>query len=305
MLLACLPANLFSVERFPPPDFEQTNHQLPSTDYITKITPRIASWQYIDIIVLTTALAISAYTVLKKRTRSATFTVMVFSMLYFGFWRKGCVCSIGAIQNVTLSIFDNNYVLPLVVLLFFILPLLASLFFGRVFCGSVCPLGAMQDFVLLRPLRIPHWLENFLRLFAYLYLCSAIFFAAKGTMFIICRYDPFVSFYRFSGSLPIIITGVCVLLISVFIGRPYCRFLCPYGIILRHLSRLSRWKVNICDDKCIKCGLCERTCPYNAILPPKTSQNEYSVDPASCIACGRCYQACPKQKKLRTSNNAN
>jgi len=208
------------------------------------------------------------YLILKKRSRRAIFILMVFSLLYFGFWRRGCVCSVGAMQNLVLSIFDKTSAVSLTVLAFFILPLVSTLFFGRTFCAAVCPLGAMQDMVLMRPVAVPQWIERGLRLFAYLYLAASVLFAATGSAFIICRYDPFISFYRLSGNLNLLILGVCFLVIAVFIGRPYCRFLCPYGVILRQLSKVSRWKVTITPDDCIKCRLCENACPFGAIEKP-------------------------------------
>jgi ferredoxin len=66
--------------------------------------------------------------------------------------------------------------------------------------------------------------------------------------------------------------GGCVLAIGVFIGRPYCRYLCPYGAILRVLSRLSKWHVRIPPEACINCRLCEDACPYDAIQTPTVAQ---------------------------------
>ncbi len=253
------------VERFPPPDFVETGYELPSP---TTPQPRQNIYEYIDAVVLLAALGLASYLVLKKRSRRAIFVLMVFSLIYFGFWRKGCVCSIGAIQNITLSVFDRDYAVPIVVAVFFLLPLVFTLFFGRTFCAAVCPLGAVQDLVLLRPVAVPNWLESGLRLFAYAYLGTAVLLAATGSAFIICRYDPFISFFRLSGSLNIFILGACFLLVGVFIGRPYCRFVCPYGVILRQLSRLSKWHVAITPDDCIKCRLCEDSCPFGVIKVP-------------------------------------
>jgi len=86
--------------------------------------------------------------------------------------------------------------LPWLVVGIFALPLVFALFFGRVFCGSVCPLGAVQDVVLVRPLRLPMWLEHALRLLAVGYLALAVLLAATGSIYLICAYDPFVSFFR-------------------------------------------------------------------------------------------------------------
>ena len=153
------------------------------------------------------------------------------------------------------------------------------IFFGRIFCGAVCPLGAIQDFFVFRPMKVPSWLESSLRLLAYLYLGLAVLFVATGSAFAICRYDPFVSFFRLSGRFYMIVIGICMLVIGLFIARPYCRFLCPYGIILRQLSKLSRWRVTITPDDCIKCRLCEDACPFGAIEKPTAEwqTGDYSV----------------------------
>jgi len=70
--------------------------------------------------------------------------------------------------------------------------------------------------------------------------------------------------------------GSCVLVISVFVGRPYCRYLCPYGAILRVLSCFSKWHLSIPPDTCINCQLCEDVCPYGAIHPPTVAQTSSS-----------------------------
>ena len=250
-------------ERFPPPQFE--------TQYVQPVTTappaRTLAWEIVDVAVLVGTLALAAVLVLRVRSRKAIFVLMVFSLLYFGFWRKGCVCPVGSIQNVTLALF-GDYAIPISVLLFFVLPLVFTLFFGRVFCAAVCPLGAVQDLVTVWPLAVPAWLESGLRILAYLYLGLALMWAALGSAFIVCRYDPFVSLFRLSGDAHILVLGATLLVMGLVICRPYCRYLCPYGVILRQLSRLSRWRVTITPDECIKCSLCANACPYGAISEP-------------------------------------
>ena len=251
-------------ERFPPPDFESGYEQpSPATP-----NPRQDIYEYIDTVVLLAALSLSSYLILRRRRRRIIFVLSLLSLFYFGFWREGCVCPIGAIQNVALSVVDRDYAVPIAVMMFFLLPLVFTLFFGRTFCAAVCPLGGIQDVVLMRPISVPQWLESGLRLFAYVYLAAAVLFAATGSAFLICRYDPFISFFRLSGNFNMLILGVCFLFVGIFVGRPYCRFICPYGVILRQLSRISKWRVTITPDDCIKCRLCEDSCPFGAIREP-------------------------------------
>jgi ferredoxin len=249
-------------QRFPPPQFTETGHQMP---HLTAPPPRAGALDYLDIAVLFACLALATWIVLRRRERREVVLLSLFSLLYFGFWRNGCVCAIGSIQNLTQALFDPGYALPLTVLVFGVLPLVFALFFGRVFCAAVCPHGAFQDVMLLRPVRLPVWLEHGLRLLAYLYLGLAVVFAATGGSYIICRYDPFVQIFRLTGSLTMILTGVIFLLMSTFVGRPYCRFLCPYGVLLGLAGSVSRWRARVTPDKCTLCRRCQDACPFNAI----------------------------------------
>ena len=155
-------------ERFPPPNFE-SGHELP---VISQTPPRAGIYEYVDVIVLLAVLSLTSYVALKRRSRRGIFVIGVFSLAYFGFWREGCVCAIGSIQNITLAMFDANYTVPLAVIAYFVLPILFTLFFGRTFCAGACPLGAIQDVVSVRPARVPSWLESSLGLFAALFTRS-------------------------------------------------------------------------------------------------------------------------------------
>lgn len=274
VLVPCAAA--WAIERFPPPDFE-SGYEMPATQ---APDARAGVWQYLDVAVLLATLSVAAWLVHRLRSRRGVFLLMLFCLAYFGFWRKGCVCPIGAIGNIAWAAGDPNYVVPVAAVLFFALPLVFALFFGRVFCAAVCPLGAIQDLVLVRPIMIPTWLEAALRLAAYVYLSAAVLLAFTGSMLLICRYDPFVPIFRLGGSFNIFVLGAAFLVVGLFIGRPYCRFLCPYGLILRALSRLSRRRVTITPDECIRCRLCEDSCPFGAIEPPTTewSEADYKVD---------------------------
>ena len=178
---------------------------------------------------------------MKGRSRTGLFLLSIVSLAWLGFWRKGCVCPIGAIQNVTQAIFDKDYAAGGMVIAIFVLPLVFTLFFGRSFCASVCPLGAVQELVAVRPVQVPTWIDHALGLLAYVYLGAAVLFAATGSAWIICRYDPFVGLFRLTSSASMLALSAAFLGVGLFIGRPYCRWLCPYGAILALLSRVS-WR---------------------------------------------------------------
>ena len=268
-LLLALPAIVLGEEgKFPRPKFKQA-YEFPKL-----VAPPIKAqwWGYIDTAALVAAMSIGAYLVFKRRSRRSVFVLMALSLLYFGFYRKGCICPIGSIQNVAMSIGPNGYALPWVVAAFFGLPLLFTLFFGRVFCGTTCPLGAIQDAVLWRPVKVPAWLERGLGLFPYMYLGLAVVAAYIGADYLICRYDPFIGLFRLSGPQYMLLLGGLFLVTCIFVGRVYCRFICPYGAILRLISPLSWKRVTITPKDCVDCRLCEESCPFGAIRHPTPAQ---------------------------------
>jgi polyferredoxin len=255
-------------QRFPPPDFE-SGHQLPVTN-----TPaaRAIWFQYLDVAVLAASLAVASWFVYLKRSRKGLVGLSLFSLAYFGFWRKGCVCAIGSLQNITLALCDPSYAVPAGVLAFFVLPLGFALFAGRTFCAAVCPHGALQDLVLLRPIKVPNWLEQGLSILPFVYLGAGVLFTATGSAFLICQYDPFVPVFRMSGRSLMVLSGIALLLLGVFVGRPYCRFLCPYGALLKLGAALSRWRVRVTPDRCTQCRLCEASCPFGAMREPQVAE---------------------------------
>ncbi|MBN1290630.1 MAG: 4Fe-4S binding protein [Candidatus Latescibacteria bacterium] len=252
------------VERFPKPDF-QSDYTRP---LLQTPEPRIKLYEYFDLFVLITALSLASYFALKLRSRTKMFLLMIFCLLYFGFFRKGCICPVGSVQNVSLALFDAAYTIPATVIAFFALPLVFTLFFGRTFCAAVCPLGAIQDVVIFKPAVVSPWIAQVLGMIPYLYLGLAVLFASTGAGFIICQYDPFVGFFRFGASFNMIALGISLLILGTVVARPYCRFLCPYGVILNWMSRLSKWHVTITPAECINCRLCEESCPFGAINMP-------------------------------------
>ncbi|MCB1077043.1 MAG: 4Fe-4S binding protein [Verrucomicrobiae bacterium] len=252
------------VMNFPQPEFS-SEYDFPLT---TVPQPTSQTKQWMDVFIMFAALSLASWLAVKKRSRRGLFWLMIFSLIYFGFIKQGCVCPIGSIQNVALGLFDTNYAVPITVTIFFVMPLLFSLLFGRVFCSSICALGAIQDLVVIKPITLPKKLTTALSMIPYVYLGSAILFAATGTGFIICRYDPFIGIFRLNGNAPYLYLGAAFLITGMFIARPYCRFFCPYGVLLGIMSRFAWKHLTITPSKCIDCRLCEVSCPFDYIDKP-------------------------------------
>ncbi len=294
------PAALVAQYQKAPPDFGDTY------SFPTPAHPEpVADWlRGLDVFLLAAGLGIAVWLVHKRRSRSGITLLGIASVAYFGFYRKGCICSVGAIQNVVLCLVDSRYFVSISIVAIFFLPLAATLIWGRVFCSGVCPLGAIQDLVVVRPLRVPVRLDRALRWLQFVYLGLAVLFAGwglnlhlgawhidLGQRFLICDWDPFIPLFRRSGPSYMVAMGAAFILAGMFIGRPYCRWLCPYGGLLSILSRVAWKNVRISPDKELDCGMCADACPYGAI-------RELRADRAFCLACARCYDYCPRHKRF-------
>ena len=250
--------------RFPKPDFE-SGYQYPDLQYAV---PNETLWVILDLLLLVALMGIVTWALYKRHTRGPIFWVSLISVGYFGFFREGCVCSIGSIQNIALALVDESYHLPLTVLLFFLLPILFAFLFGRVFCAGVCPFGALQELVNVKNYRISEAITAALKVIPWLYLIFAVLYAVTRSQFIICQFDPFIGIFRLGGDMGLILFGALLLVMSIFTGRPFCRFLCPYGALLSLFSSVSIWKIKLTRKSCINCELCHNSCPVDAIRPP-------------------------------------
>ena len=258
----CAAAN----SRFPQPQFD-SGHTVPQAVH-PAFTELVPAWA--DVLILALALAVSVWLVRKVRSRRCILAFSLACLAWFGFVRHGCICPVGSVQNVAVAAWTGGG-LPWFVAALFALPLLTALLFGRVFCGSVCPLGALQDLFIIKPQPMPRALDAVLRLAPLMVLSVGLVYAINGAGYVICRTDPFVGFFRRSAPLPMLLTGMAVLLLGMVIARPYCRYFCPYGVLLELCGRLAWKRVDVTAQECINCRLCVGTCPVDAVVLPRAA----------------------------------
>jgi transcriptional regulator of nitric oxide reductase len=173
--------------------------------------------------------------------------------------------------------------------------LVSVLLIGRgVFCGWLCPFGALQELLahLSRALRVPQWnppvalekrlwMGKYIAAAAVLVLVTMQIDRAGATLEI----EPFKTAIttRFTRAWPYVLYAGAVLAIGLFSERAYCRFLCPLGGVLACLDRLHLLNLLKRRPECgSPCHLCERGCPVRAIEPTGR------IVTAECFQCLDC-----------------
>jgi ferredoxin len=188
--------------------------------------------------------------------------------------------------------------------------IIATLLFGRFFCGFICPLGTTIDifdtFVKKR-FSTGSKLQN-----GKYYILAFLIVAAMLGVSFLHFFDPLVIiersltfvFYPISLFLANLFTLtstvfytesiIALSLLGLILGlnflqqRFWCRNLCPLGGLLALLSKISAFKF-LFFEGCTSCGICDKVCPTRAI-----SFEDARIDSGECIDCMRCQYECPQ-----------
>jgi len=173
---------------------------------------------------------------------------------------------------------------------------LAGLFlWGRaLFCGWLCPFGALQELVSMaarkfrvRQIRIPTALHE--RLIAVKYLLFlglvAVSFFSWDLAMSGAEVEPFKAaiILRFMTEWPMVGYALVLTAASVFVERFYCRFMCPLGGGLSIFGRVRMFNWLKRHPECgTRCRICETVCPVGAI------KRSGEIDMNECFYCLDC-----------------
>lgn len=215
-------------------------------------------------------------------------------------------CPIGSLQAVAGS---RKYSVSLYV---FGLLMMFGAVLGRFVCGWLCPFGLVQDLLHKIPFpkklkklpgdRVLRWLKYAVLLVLVILLPT---FAADPTgqgQPWFCKYVcPSGTLF---GGVPLTAADaglaaaagwlfrwklavlIGVLLLSVAVWRPFCRYLCPLGAIYAPFNRFALLRFRVDREKCTRCGACRRACKMDLPVMDRPNSPE-------CVRCGACRRACP------------
>ena len=215
-------------------------------------------------------------------------------------------CPIGSFQAVVgSSKFSFSYYITGFLILLGVL-------LGRFICGFLCPFGWLQELLhkipskklstkKLKPLT---YLKYVILLFAVILLPAlAVNDLGMGDPFF-CKYICPLGVLE--GAIPLaavneniraalgtLFTGKFVILIvvvvlSVLVFRPFCKWICPLGAFYALMNRVSLLGIKVDEHQCVSCGKFAKVCKMDVDVPKTPHHTE-------CIRCGKCINACPTE----------
>ena len=240
---------------------------------------------------------------------------LLFTLVWLGLYSNAqlSVVNVLTFAGAFLGDFSWDYFLKDPLLFILWLGVAATLIlWGRgVFCGWLCPFGALQELlnklaklVKIPQVKVPWALHELLLSLKYLIFISLFGLSLYSMTFAeqIAEVEPFktVIILKFAREWPFVIYAVTLLSLGLFIERFYCRYLCPLGAALAIPARLrtNDWlkRYKECGHPCQRCA---NECMVQAIMP------DGAIHPNECLSCMHCQelytcdQRCPVVINLR------
>ena len=182
---------------------------------------------------------------------------------------------------------------------------------GRFVCGWLCPFGLVQDLLYKIPF-VRKWKNlpghKVLVWMKYLILIIFVILLPLLVLDITGQGAPWFCQYicpsgTFMAGIPLLIGNealrgaagflfawkelilAVLLLLSLMIYRPFCKYLCPLGAVYGLFNPISMYRYRLDTEQCTKCGKCQKACKMD--IPVWKTPNS-----RECIRCGDCIQSC-------------
>ncbi|MDP1933116.1 MAG: 4Fe-4S binding protein [Gammaproteobacteria bacterium] len=247
------------------------------------IAPPWGETPWVDVILLSILLGLVLAAFLRKSS-ATRWTAMTITLFYLGFYKDGflSVSHITSLLKQGPTVFTSN----LTTLMIVSFTLITTLIWGRVFCSSLCPFGALQDFIArFTPKRLqfkmPQAIHDRALYIKYGILALILTLALTNPDISIFQYfEPFGTVFFFSPSTTLWVILIAILIACVLVERFYCRYVCPLGAALGVMSLLSPLRIKRVPQ-CTLCKVCESACPTGAI-------RREVIDFKECVRCDVC-----------------
>ena len=248
------------------------------------------------------AFLITLFLLLKRRKISPTLrkTALFVSVLIFGVIMGADPSPMGTVKDAIHLYGSTGAIFPprMIALMVFLLIVFVA---NKYICAWGCQVGVLQDLIFRlnqtgktkaiigRQLKIPFVLSNSIRL---IFLGIFTIVAFVWSFDIIGPFDPF-KIYKpaFLGMTGVIFVGI-LLIMSLFIYRPWCHFLCPFGLVGWLVEKVSRIRISVDYETCIACKKCTTACP-STVMGAILRQDKKTIP--DCFACYACREICPTE----------
>lgn len=173
--------------------------------------------------------------------------------------------------------------------------LMSTIIFGPVLCGLICPFGTIQDLVAKIGKRmfkreynhfLPRELENKMKNIRYVSLVLTVIITALSGVTLLEKINPYHAFLGiFTKGISLVgFFILCVVIaLSLFIHRPWCKYICPYGALLGIFNKFNVFRVVRKDSTCTGCRKCSNACPMGIDVHVNDE-----VRDLNCIVCLEC-----------------
>lgn len=235
-----------------------------------------------------------------RRLLQASLLVLLLYSVFIAGANAEAWCPFGGVEAIYTYWTDGNMLCSLGVTNFFALGgvLLLTLVARRAFCGYLCPIGAVSEWLHalgrragLRPGAVRPWVDRCLSAAKYVVLGLVLYLTWQAGELIFRGFDPCyallskhgadITFWAYA-----VAGGIVVA--SLFWSMPFCRWLCPLAAVLNPFSATALTRVKRDPAACHSCARCARSCPM-AIPVDELEQ----VTAARCLNCLECVEACP------------